>query len=56
MYREIFSYVGKYKKQAILSPVTIIGEVAMEVLIPMVMAKIIDDGIKQGRIGYVAGM
>lgn len=56
MYREIFSYVGKYKKQAILSPVSIIGEVAMEVLIPMVMAKIIDDGIKQGRIGYVAGM
>lgn len=56
MYRKIFSYVGEYRKQAILSPVTIIGEVAMEVLIPMVMASIIDKGIKAGRIGYVAGM
>ncbi len=56
VYKEIFSHVGKYKKQALLSPASIIGEVLMEVLIPMVMAKIIDNGIKTGRIGYVAGM
>ena len=56
MFKTIFSYVGQYKKQAILSPVSIIGEVAMEVLIPAVMALIIDNGIKKGNIGYVAGM
>ena len=56
MFRKIFSYVGEYKKQAVLSPVAIIGEVLMEVLIPMVMAAIIDNGIKKGNIGYVAGM
>ena len=56
MFRKIFSYVGEYKKQAVLSPVSIIGEVLMEVLIPMVMAAIIDNGIKKGNIGYVAGM
>ncbi|MBR2283332.1 MAG: ABC transporter ATP-binding protein [Ruminococcus sp.] len=56
MYKTIFSHVGSYKKQAILSPVSIIGEVAMEVLIPTVMAMIIDEGIKKGRIGYIAGM
>lgn len=56
MYKKIFSYVGEYKTKAILTPVTIIGEVAMEVLIPMVMASIIDNGIKAGKIGYVAGM
>ena len=56
MFRTIFSHVGEYKKQAVLTPVTIIGEVIMEVTIPLVMAKIIDNGIKSGDIGYVAGM
>ena len=56
MFRTIFSHVGQYKKQALLTPLTMIGEVSMEVLIPTVMALIIDNGIKKGRIGYVAGM
>lgn len=56
MFRTLFSHVGEYKKQAILSPVTIIGEVIMEVTIPLVMAKIIDNGINAGNISYVAGM
>ena len=53
VYKEIFSHVGKYKKEALLSPLSIIGEVLMEVLIPVVMAKIIDEGIKQNNIGRV---
>lgn len=56
MFRTIFSHVGEYKKQAILTPVAIVGEVIMEVTIPLVMAKIIDNGIKEGDVGYVAGM
>ena len=56
MYKTIGSHVGKYKKQALLSPLSIVGEVAMEVLIPYVMALIIDNGIKKGDIGYVAKM
>ena len=56
LYKTIFSHVGKYKKEAILSPITIIGEVAMEVTIPFVTAKIIDEGIKQGDVPYVAKM
>lgn len=48
--------MGKYKKQAILSPITIIGEVAMEVTIPLVTAEIIDNGIKAENIPYVAKM
>ncbi len=56
MLKKILSYVGKYKKEAILSPVTIIGEVAMEVLIPYVMASIINDGIQKGNIKHVALM
>ena len=56
MYKTIFSHIGKYKKQAVLTPVTIIGEVLMEVLIPTVMALIIDNGVDKGDIGYVARM
>lgn len=56
MYRTLFSHVGDYKKQAILSPVTIIGEVLMEVTIPLVTARIIDNGIKAGDVGYVTKM
>lgn len=56
LYKTIFSHVGKYKKQAILSPIMIIGEVAMEVTIPLVTAKIIDNGIKAENVPYVAKM
>ena len=56
MIAKIFSYVGKYWKQAVLTPITIMGEVAMEVLIPYVMAAIINNGINKGDIGYVAKM
>lgn len=56
MYKKILSCVGEYKKYAILTPVTIIGEVLMELLIPTIMAMIIDKGIKNGDIGYVAKM
>ena len=56
MYKTILSHIGKYKKEAILSPLTIIGEVAMEVLIPTIMAMIIDNGVKKENIGYIAKM
>lgn len=56
MLKKILSYVGEYKKQAFLAPVTIIGEVAMEVLIPYIMASIINDGIQKGNIKHVALM
>ena len=56
MYRTIFSHVGEYKKQAVLCPLSIVGEVIMEVTIPLVTARMIDNGIKAGNISYVTGM
>ena len=56
MFKTILSHIGKYKKQAILSPLTIMGEVFMEVLIPYIMANMINNGINNGDIGYVAKM
>ena len=56
MLKKLLSYVGKYKKEAILCPLTILGEVAMEVLIPYVMASIINEGIRMGNVKHVAVM
>lgn len=55
--KTILSYVGKYKKESVLSAVTMIGEVSMEVLIPLVMAKIIDIGVQgDGGTAYIVRM
>ncbi len=43
----------KYVINSILSPIVMIGEVLMEVIIPFVMAKIIDVGIANSNLPYV---
>ena len=45
MIKRLARCVREYKWPAILSPICMIGEVAMEVLIPLVMAKLYDYGI-----------
>ncbi len=45
MIRKLLPYIGKYKKETILTPVMVAFEVLMEVLIPFLMAWIIDIGI-----------
>lgn len=56
MVKKLLSCVGKYKKYAILTPIVMIGEVLMEVLIPLVMAKIVDVGIGNSDTGYTIKM
>lgn len=57
MLKKLLSNVGKYKIYAILTPFMMMGEVAMEIFIPSVMAKIIDDGIRGGKgVGYITKM
>lgn len=53
MIKKLAKYVGEYKKQAILCPIFMIGEVVMEMLIPLIMATIVDDGIEVGNIKVV---
>ncbi len=43
----------RYKVSSILSPAAMVGEVVMEVFIPLIMAKIIDIGIAGKDFGYV---
>ena len=45
MIRRLARCIREYKWAAILSPICMIGEVAMEILIPLVMAKLYDYGI-----------
>ncbi|MGN0620273.1 MAG: ABC transporter ATP-binding protein [Porcipelethomonas sp.] len=57
MIKKIISCIGEYKKYAVLTPVIIIGEVLMEILIPLVMARILDNGINgSGGIPYILKM
>lgn len=44
-YIQILKYLGKYKKFAILLPVFIMLQVALEILIPYLVSEIIDKGI-----------
>ena len=54
MIRRLARCIREYKWAAILSPVCMIGEVAMEVTIPMVMANLYDYGIKYQNMPYIA--
>ena len=53
MIKRLARCVREYKLPAILGPVCMIGEVAMEVLIPLVMAKLYDYGIAQQDMAVV---
>ncbi|HIZ40240.1 MAG TPA: ABC transporter ATP-binding protein/permease [Candidatus Anaerobutyricum stercoris] len=53
MNRKLLRSVREYKRETILTPVFVALEVFMEVLIPLLMANIIDVGIANGDIGYI---
>ncbi len=57
MVKKLAACIGDYKKYAILTPIVMVGEVMMEILIPFVMSKIIDIGILgNGGIAYIIKM
>lgn len=56
MLKKLLPCLGSYKKYAVLTPVMVIGEVILEIFIPLIMAKIIDVGIGSGDIDYVVRM
>ena len=53
MIRKLARSIREYKWSAIFSPITMIGEVYMEVQIPLVLANIVDLGVQQGNIAAV---
>ena len=56
MLKKLAPYIGEFKKETILSPVCIAIEVIMEVILPMLMAMVIDNGVNVGDMNYVFKM
>ncbi len=53
MLKTLKSYIGEYKKIAVMAPVFIVLEVILEMILPRLMATIIDDGLGTGNMEYV---
>lgn len=53
MVRTLAKHIGKYRTASILSVLSVLGEAGMDILIPFVMAKLIDQGISRGDLGAV---
>ncbi|HIY81077.1 MAG TPA: ABC transporter ATP-binding protein/permease [Firmicutes bacterium] len=51
--KQLSKSVREYKRDAILTPVFVIGEVAMDVVIPMLISHLIDYGITPGNMDYI---
>ncbi|MEA4870261.1 MAG: ABC transporter ATP-binding protein [Christensenella sp.] len=56
MLKKLSAYIGKYKMQALLSPLLVLFEVVLEVFIPLYMGKIVDVGIPGKDFGYILKM
>ncbi|MTD37600.1 ATP-binding cassette domain-containing protein [Erwinia sp. CPCC 100877] len=48
MIKKLIANVGEYKKESIITPLFVTGEVALDIIIPLVMAMMIDNGIEKG--------
>ena len=46
MIKKLAARVRQYKRQAVATPLFMVGEVAMEALIPLIMSWLIDRGIQ----------
>lgn len=56
--KRLVQCIKQYKKESILSPLMVIGEVTLDIIMPYLMALIIDNGISKGDMSYIlnAGM
>lgn len=53
---KLFCFLKDYKKESVLAPLFKLLEAFFELLVPLVMAKIIDRGIADGDVGYIVKM
>lgn len=56
MIKKLAGSIREYKKASLLTPVFVIGEVILEVTIPLLMANLIDYGIDDGNMTFVMKM
>lgn len=53
MLKTLASYIKEFRKDSLMTPVYMILEVVMEMMIPLFMASIIDDGVELGNIRHI---
>ena len=53
MIRTLAAQIREYKLPSVLTPLCMIGEVVMEMIIPMMMASIVDKGVNAGNMGHI---
>ena len=53
MIKTILAQVKEFKRASILTPLCMLGEVIMEMIIPLLMASIIDDGVSAGNVDHI---
>lgn len=53
MLKRIFSYMKQYKKYAYLALLCIAVEAVLELMVPMIMADLIDNGVANGDTAYI---
>ena len=56
MLKTLAAYLEGYKKYALLAPLFVILEVVCELILPRVMARIVDVGIETGDVPYIVAM
>ncbi len=53
MLKTLAAYIKEYKKPSIATPIFMILEVMMEMMIPYLFASLIDDGVQKGDMGHI---
>jgi ATP-binding cassette subfamily B protein len=53
MIKTLAKSIRQYKKESIMTPILVTGEVVLEIIIPLLMADLIDYGIDQGNMNVV---
>ena len=56
MIRKLAAHIGEFKRDTLLSPLSVTLEVILEVLLPLLMASVIDKGVEAGNMNYVIKM
>lgn len=53
MFKTLYKEIDGFKLVSLLTPVCMIGEVVMEMIVPRLMASIIDDGVTAGNMQHI---
>ncbi|SHE33879.1 ABC transporter ATP-binding protein [Bifidobacterium merycicum] len=51
--KELLRHVGEFRRASIVTPLWMIAEVCCEMIIPLLMATLIDDGVERGDMGVI---